>query len=248
MRRYQQIASKLLKTRVMEQYEPLKQYIPETKLLTEKSLHSMLNAYPVVYIKPDKGGGGAGIIRVKQTEKGLYELRFREKRFYLKAHQLWRAIYWRMTPAKKYLIQQGIDLLRIGGQPSDLRILLQKPGNRWEISGFIAKVAARGQFVTNYCKGGKPVRADKLFYHLFRGDEKAVKRLLDQLSQLALMTAKALNVRFRGLRELGIDAGIDYWGRIWILEVNTRPNFQMFRKAFGGNTYRRIVKNHRLLI
>lgn len=248
VRRYQQIASKLLKTRVMEKYEPLKFYIPETKLLTESSLYSMLHAHKMVFIKPDKGGGGSGIIRVKRTAKETYEVRFRNQRFFVKESQLWTAVRKRIFPNKAYLIQQGIDLVRVHGHPCDLRILLQKPRDRWEISGFVAKVAARGQFVTNYCKGGKPVRAVELFNYLLMGDEKAVRRLLYQLSEISLVTAKILNMRFPGLRELGIDVGLDRWGGIWILEVNTRPNFQMFRRVFGGSTYRRIVKNHRLVI
>ncbi len=248
VRRYQQIASKLLKTRVMERYEPLKFYIPETKLLSESSLYSMLFSHKMVFIKPDKGGGGSGIIRVKRTEKGSYEVRFRNQRLIVKEKQVWAAVRKRVLPTKVYLIQQGIDLVRVDGHPCDLRILLQKPRDRWEISGFVAKVAARGQFVTNYCKGGRPVRAVELFNYLLLGDEKAVRRLLYQLSQMSLTAAKILNMRFPGLRELGIDVGLDRWGGIWILEVNTRPNFKMFRKVFGGSTYRRIVKNHRLVI
>ena len=71
--RYQQIASKLLKTAVILNHPQLSSYIPETRWYSPEALHEMLEKYPVVYLKPDKGTGGGGIIRIRRINHYRFE-------------------------------------------------------------------------------------------------------------------------------------------------------------------------------
>lgn len=245
MRRYRQIASKALKTKVMMENPGLLPYIPKTTWYTPHTLDRMLAVFPTVFIKPDKGGGGAGILRVQKEREGRFQICFRKVCRSVERFRLAGMVNGLLIPGKRYLIQQGIDLARIQGRPVDIRILLQKPERKWVISGMVAKVAAQGQFVTNHSKGGKPVSLEKAFALIWGKETPVASFLLDQLKELALRTAFVLDSRFPGIKELGIDVGADQSGRLWIFEVNTRPQFQMFRKVQGPGFYTEILKRHR---
>jgi D-alanine-D-alanine ligase-like ATP-grasp enzyme len=68
------------------------------------------------------------------------------------------------------------------------------------------------------------------------------------LAKISYLTAEVLERRFPGLKELGIDVGLDWMGKPWIFEVNTRPYFRMFSKIRNPSMYRRIMNNHYRII
>lgn len=248
IRHYQQIASKLLKTRVLEKTESLRPFLPETRWYSSDTLKLMLKRYPIVYIKPDKGGGGGGILRVRKLEDDKYEVRFRACAKITTWSQLDGWLRSCFIAGKRYLIQQGINLATINGRPFDFRLLLQRPNKDWKLTGIVAKAAAPGRIVTNHCKGGKPVVAAEALLVAADGDLNTVERWVKMLVWLGLGTADALHAKFTGLRELGIDVGLDKNGRFWIFEVNTRPQFQMFKKIGNRSMYRKIMQFHRKIV
>jgi hypothetical protein len=243
IRHYQQIASKLLKTRVLEKTESLRPFLPETRRYSSDALKLMLKRYPSVYVKPDKGGGGGGILRVRKRGNDKYEVRFRTRT----QTTTWSQLDDRLrscSVGKRYLIQQGIELATIDDRPFDFRLLLQRPNKDWKLTGIVAKAAAPGRVVTNHCKGGKPFDAAKALLVAADGDQKTVERWVNVLVWLGMGTADALHAKFTGLRELGIDVGLDQNGRFWIFEVNTRPQFRMFKKIGDRSMYRKIMQFH----
>lgn len=245
---YQQIASKTLKTWVLQKNEAIRAYLPETNWYHPETLNEMLDKYGSVFIKPDKGGGGKGAIRLQKRSGQKVECRSLYESKVLPPTQIHDWIERRLNPTKKYIIQQGIHLATVKGRPFDLRIFLQKPDKEWKVNGICAKLAAPGKIVTNYCKGGQPYEAYKAFLEVTSHDKKKAKELFIELYFLSKEIAKTLNSRFTGLKELGIDAGIDNQLRIWIFEVNTRPNFKMFRYLPDPRMFIRICKTHRKLV
>ncbi|RAL23376.1 YheC/YheD family protein [Thermoflavimicrobium daqui] len=249
IRRYQQIASKALKTMVLLKHDSVKPYIPESGWYHQETLLSMLEKYTSVYIKPDKGGGGEGIIRIRQIQDEIYEYCSPYHcRYVVGKKQLIKAIDRKLSPLKRYIIQQGISLATIKDRPFDLRIFLQKPDEKWELTGMVAKIASPGQIVTNYCKGSRPCEVSRVLRYITRNNEKKMSELFYELYYLSKNVAKILNHRFNGLKELGIDVGIDKQNHIWIFEVNTRPRFKMFSKLVNPIMYNQIVKNHKKII
>ncbi len=247
IRRYQQIASKMLKTRVLQRDPSLRGVIPETLWYTRQNLEEMLERHRTVYVKPDKGGGGAGILRIEKRDEGRFRVCFRTRCREVDRRRLFAAVESCFSPEKHYLIQQGISLALYRGSPFDLRILLQKPGRRWIVSGMVAKVAASGRFVTNYCRGGHPLPVETALKAVVR---EPVERewMIRELHRMAERVAEVLNDRFPGLRELGIDVGLDRNGHPWIFEVNTRPQFKMFSKIGRRDLFAKILKYHRLIV
>lgn len=242
---FQQIASKGLKTMILERDKWVKSYIPKTVWYRDDHLLNMLDEFGTVFVKPDKGGGGVGIIRVKREKNGSVECKSLKHHKIVPIQRVIPLIKTYLNPAKRYLIQQGIPLAQINGRPFDIRLMLQRIDRDWELTGIAAKLAAPGKIVTNFCKGGKPYTARDAVAKACPVD--APKKMAE-LGKLAYRVAHVLSDRFRGLRELGIDAGIDKNGNIWIFEVNTRPTYGMFRKLKNLQMYYNIRRNRKLII
>ncbi|GGE05780.1 hypothetical protein GCM10011571_03630 [Marinithermofilum abyssi] len=247
MRPYRQIASKSLKTRVMQKHPVLRLFLPKTVWYSEDALLQMLRMFSVVYIKPDKGGGGAGILRVEKKGE-RYQASYRRQTRFANEAELIPLLEQGMLPNKRYIIQQGIDVARIDGRPFDLRLLMQKPDQHWIFSGMIAKVAAKGFFVTNRCKGGKPMAVRRALEEVWGKNSPAVQRIMEDCRRISMLTAEVLEQRFPGIRELGLDVGTDRNGRLWIFEVNTAPRFMLFRSIDDPHVYRNIMRRHRSVI
>ncbi|SMO68340.1 YheC/YheD family protein [Melghirimyces algeriensis] len=246
VRNYRQIASKALKNKVMEQHPLLRPYLPRTSWFSKEALDYWASRYPLLFIKPDKGGGGAGIIRIRRVN-GKWELAFRRSVRIVSKQDLYPTVEKLLLPYRNYLVQEGIHLASVQGRPFDIRIMMQKPKGRWIVSGMVAKVAAHGRFVTNHCKGGRPFRLERILHMMESEGSPAPQGLVQELEKVSLLTANVLESRFPGIKELGIDVALDQRGKIWILEVNTRPHFQMFRKIGKPILYQNILKFHRQL-
>ncbi|WP_368784377.1 YheC/YheD family protein, partial [Acinetobacter baumannii] len=52
-----------------------------------------------------------------------------------------------------------------------------------------------------------------------------------------------LEQRHGRLVELGIDIGIDRQGKVWLIEVNSKPGRASFRRIEGGKYYREVRLN-----
>jgi glutathione synthase/RimK-type ligase-like ATP-grasp enzyme len=245
---FQQIASKWLKTYIMSQDDELSRYLPQTARWHPNVLFKMLKQFGSVYLKPDKGGGGAGIIRVKLTDSHRYEVRYGIRRQVIVGETtLISYLRRRMQPHKRYLIQQGIRLAHVDGRPFDIRVVLQKPRDQWIVMGMAAKVAAKKKIVTNRANGGIAATVPKVLQAGFGWRDEHVRLVEHVLSRIALRTAAVLSTRFPGLRVLGLDVGIDVRGNVWIFEVNTRPQFRLFQQT-DPVRYRQIVRNQRQIV
>lgn len=103
----------------------------------------------------------------------------------------------------------------------------------------IAKVAAAGKAVTNYSQGATLVNVETALSRAGLEPQK-IKLTIALLTRLGDRTAAILNNNYQGLRELGLDIGIDRDARPWILEVNTRPQYIHGHKLFDH--YRKIIR------
>lgn len=67
------------------------------------------------------------------------------------------------------------------------------------------------------------------------------KRIEAELKQLGVKVAKSFDYHKDGFRELGLNVALDSTGKLWILEVNTRPQFYPLKNMKDKALYRRIV-------
>lgn len=255
----QRVASKWAKTQVLLQNQQVSPYIPLTQKYTRATLGNMLENTPLVYIKPDRGTYGNGVMNVQrhgepdapageQPAEGPpctgveYTLRYGiRSETYANLDALHLAIL-RHTRGKFYIIQQGIVTLKYEERQFDLRILTQKtPYRNWETTGIIGRVAAKNMIITNYHGGGSV----RLLNELLEGNvsPEEAPHLERKLYELGVATAQQLQTKFPGIKEIGLDVAIDEQLNPWILEVNTLPAIFPFKKFFKDKSiYRRIER------
>ena len=61
------VISKWAKTEALLVHDSIKPYIPRTMRMTAGNLRDMLEQLRMVYVKPDKGTYGGGVMRVEMT-------------------------------------------------------------------------------------------------------------------------------------------------------------------------------------
>jgi glutathione synthase/RimK-type ligase-like ATP-grasp enzyme len=180
----------------------------------------MLARYGMVVVKPVRGAGGIGVIKVEKRGS-TYRLTHKStSRTYSSFSGLQRAL--NATRKKRaYLIQRGIRLATIGGRPIDYRVKYVKENGRWTYRSMVGRLARPGLFVTNLCRGGTQLTAAQGISRSLSG--KLVKAKKREMRHLTNASTMLLESRFPGIGSLGYDYGIDRNGHIWMLEVNTRP-------------------------
>lgn len=237
------VVSKWKKTVELLKNESLRAHIPKTVRMTKDSLLAMLHEFHMVYVKPDIGTFGNGVMKVewKSELSDSYKYQLGEKaRSFVNYDSMYKDIE-RRTKSRSYLVQKGIHLLKYNKRRFDIRIMVQKNLNKeWETTGWIGRVAHPRKIVTNYHSGGKLMPVEKLFKGRIKETEK--KHFQQQFKQLGTRVAQQLHKRYPGIKEIGIDVAVDENIAPWILEVNTKPDPYIFRSLANKAIFGRIMR------
>lgn len=225
------VYNKWIKTKILLKSPSLSHFVPVTRLLRPQTLRSMLETYKMVYIKPVYGMKGIGVIRIEWNEsdtalpfKYQYETTIKQFKEFSQMYQDLKPI----ISGKKYMIQQGIRLLKYNSRIFDIRVLTQRiPPYNWKVTGIIGRVAVHNKIVTNVHRGGELKEFDELLSS-FMSDSKRI-RFQQLLKILSLKAARSMSRRYPGVGELGIDIAVDEQFKPWILEINTAPDLTIFR-------------------
>ncbi|MCD9022774.1 YheC/YheD family protein [Cohnella silvisoli] len=234
----QYVGSKWRKTVALLRRKSLRSIIPRTVAFNRPQLLMMLKEFKMVYVKPDTGAQGKGVMRVEKSD-GHYRFQLGKRvRFYLSYNPMYEAIR-KETKGRKYLVQRGVHLLKYKGRRFDLRVMVQlNPRKVWETTGIIGRVAAPRKIVTNYHDGGTPMAVSRLLgSHI---NKRALRRTVRSLESIGVTAGLAMRKKFRRVYEIGVDVGMDRSMTPWILEVNTAPDPFIFRKLPDPSVFRKI--------
>ncbi|CQR54734.1 YheC/YheD family endospore coat-associated protein [Paenibacillus riograndensis] len=221
------------KTEVFEalaQDATLQRYLPESHALKGFAiLKKMCGTYNSVFLKPVRGSLGKGILRISKDESGSYRLLSTtpmgtRKQTYPSLAKLFQSVAPKMKTTR-YQIQQGLPLLELGRRPVDFRALVQKNGTgKWGVTSIVARTAGSNHFVSNLARGGTLSTAREAIAKssLPSGVKENTQVLLPRA---ALAIARGVETYIPAhFGELGIDLALDQSGRIWLLEVNSKPS------------------------
>ncbi|MCC3374629.1 YheC/YheD family protein [Cohnella sp. REN36] len=214
------LASKWVKTAALLSNREVAMHIPATRVLSPGNLRGMLAAYGMVVIKPIRGAGGLGVIKVTK-HGGRYSAKYMSQTRTFRSFSLLYRHLGRIRRRRAYLIQKGIHLATIGGRPIDYRVKFVKKAGGWRFRSMVGRLARPGLFVTNLCRGGSRMSAAQGIRRSLSPGQVDVKK--QEMRHLTQVATSILETRFPGIGQLGYDYGIDQKGHIWILEVNTRP-------------------------
>ncbi|MFS0870049.1 YheC/YheD family protein [Paenibacillus xylanilyticus] len=188
-----------------------------------------------LFFKPVSGTHGKETFRLThENAKSSWTMEGRDKnneRFY-------RTFYTRHTLSawlesqiadRQWIMQPYLDLSH-DRHPFDIRALVQKNGHgQWTLTGCMVREGAEGSLTSNLHGGGKahPARP----YLLNRYGDIRTDILLESISRAAALIPPLLESQFGRLAELGLDFGVDSKGRLWLLEVNSKPGRSSFAEA-----------------
>ncbi|MGO4539826.1 YheC/YheD family endospore coat-associated protein [Paenibacillus sp. 2TAB19] len=212
--------------------ETVARYLPESHLLRNYTmLNAMCSRYSSVFLKPIRGSLGKGIIRITRGESNNGYLAMfatasgSRKQLFTNLEKLFSTISTKMKTIR-YQIQQGLQLIEIQKRPVDFRALVQKNAKgTWAITSIVARTAGDQHFVSNLARGGTLSTAAEAIgkSNLQNGINKQEASV--RLRQAALHIAKGVDTQIPAhFGELGIDLAMDTNGRVWLLEVNSKPS------------------------
>lgn len=239
-RRPKWLKSKLMKKNWLARNAAILAHIPSTQPFTSTTLRSMLKRSSMVYIKPDIGTWGKGIMKVKRIHQ-KYVLYTQSQQLVFQTVNHLYAYIKRIIGPRKYLVQKGIDLLTYRGRKFDIRVMIQRnPLRQWEATGIIGRLAHPKRIVTNFHAGGKAM----MIQHLLKNHmpTSQIIRLKRRLYRLGVLAAKQLSKRFNKLNAVGMDIAMDRTLYPYILEVNTRPDTEIFNAINNKQMYRKVIR------
>lgn len=190
---------------------------------------SFLYRCPDVYMKPIHGSLGIGILRLRRKPDGQVLYQMKKKGGGLTqgtAGSISEFLKQFATRLRRgpYLIQETLHLKTWQGRPFDIRMLLQKDSTgKWNRTKTFCRIAQDGDITSNLSTGGDALAVKALLKEVLPG-AKAVNRVMRELSRIAEDVPAVLEASMEGtLGELGLDLGLDENGRIWVIEINSKP-------------------------
>lgn len=204
----------------------IRQFLPDTALLNQASLHQFLEKYSSVYIKPDTRHGGNGVILASKTENGysFTAIKGRKAESESDIHtvdELYRKVVKRSID-DRYIVQQAISLATINHRPYDIRsMMMRKPREKWTFYGYFAKVAGPVQIITNVCRsGGYVITIEEALRKSLNLTPAQIELKKQSMLELSHKISNRFNKYKASTTQIGIDFALDGKGKIWIIEVN----------------------------
>ena len=200
----------------------LKNFLPELSSFTGDVFKDMLNRYPTLFLKPNHGSKGRGIVRIRKRPDGIHIENDHFQHIFPSSVDALRFLQ-DIVQSKDYVLQEGIPLIKMDGKTVDFRILTHKEDeNRWKITSIVARTSKENGFITNLSKGGTKEPLKKILDIFFQKEQrKEIERLM---RELVLSVSHEMDRHFPDcFIELGIDVGITGAGKMFIIEINSKP-------------------------
>jgi glutathione synthase/RimK-type ligase-like ATP-grasp enzyme len=220
-------------------------FLPDTAPSSLSGLHSFMEKYPSLLLKPSKGSVGEGIIKLDREDSGAYwKITYKSgKRLIVKVvpSRLVYTLLRKHIREVNYIIQETIRLASYQGALFDIRVSVQKNGRgEWQVTGVVGKVARAGHYLSNVAQGGKIVPLTELFKQLPHLD---LSQFSENLQKTALKITHYLDGRLPHLADVGYDFGLDEEGRLYFIEMNSRDQRYSLSKVEDPDAWKRTYEN-----
>lgn len=202
-------------------------HLPATFLYRDVSIMELLNHYGALYLKACQGYHGRKVYKVTLEHGGIY-------RFYhhtVKAKETFtdqNAFQDKLNQLigkREYIVQEEIAKMKMPGDNYfDIRVLVQKNINGvWGITNTVSRITNR--FFENTSIFEKAEFTDRLLTRL-RVPRR--KRIIAELHEISLKAAFYLEQKLGHLGELSVDFILDPSGKLYIIEVNGKPQRKVY--------------------
>lgn len=217
-------------------------HVPDTYLYEESEFPALLERYKLLFIKPLYGSMGKFVYRAELTDNGEVHVALHSltAQFICGGIEEAQELLARHLGNQKYLVQQGVRTALLDRKHYDIRVLMQKSGNgEWAVSNIASRVAYRHYFNTAVCES--ILDAAAVLSRVFEASElDGVRHTLHEMSMTAAKEAES-NMGLLG--ELSVDYVVDPRKKLWIIELNGKPNKSIYNEfkafAFRKRIYQR---------
>lgn len=215
--------------RIFKKNPELVPYLPETRLINSfRQVDLMAKKYRAVYLKPVNGTQGKNIIKVSKNKKSSgYCYQYHSNGSLCKGNasdllQLQKQLRPVMA-GRSYLVQKEISLLRYEGGIVDIRVMVQKDHNgRWDVTGMACRVGKQGAITSNISSGGSGKKVETVLKKSFSGS-KQINHIMETIIFVCINAAQSIEDYLGNCGEMGVDIGVDRFGKVWFIEANLRP-------------------------
>lgn len=240
------IAGKWSMHRIFYRHKILKHHLPVTvPYVHAGTIKKWLNIYDKAILKPVNGSRGCGIILIEKTNTGGYNAKGRDVVNRMIRHHFdsfSHVILWikNFIQHRSYLIQQYLDLSDQHQRTYDIRVLVQKnEKGLWQFTGTAVRVGTLHSLTSNLHGGGTAMETITFLKTIFQ--TKLSTKLYNTICFLSSIIPPYLETYFGRLAELGIDFGVDRNGRVWIMEVNSKPGRTIFERIGNQTAQKKAV-------
>jgi YheC/D like ATP-grasp len=220
---------------ILKQNPELHPFLPPTRLYQSPTdVFECIAKYRGAVTKPNGGSHGRGVAAIIPAQEG-YLVRGRDQQNLIVSRYLkndrelssWLDSFIRQS---RYIVQPYLSLYTSDRRPFDIRILIQKNEHmQWEVTGMAVRTGKPKSITSNLHGGGEAINIQS-FLETHYGQQE-MDLILAQLYQISETVPHTIEAHHGTLVELGLDIGIDRLGRIWILEVNSKPGRTIFLKT-----------------
>ncbi|MBT9158711.1 MAG: Endospore coat-associated protein YheD [Firmicutes bacterium] len=217
--------------RALFKHADVQEHIPHTMILRHvDDLAFMIKKYGYVFVKPDMGSQGKGVVAIKGTANGFscHGRDHQNMPFSVSVTSLSAVLALARTASqrKRLLVQQGLNLNHLRGRTFDIRAVVQKDHEgKWQVTGTAVRMGRPNSVTSNLHGGGSAVRTEGLLRNLFA--EKSAQ-IMAVLSRLAVSIPELMDRELGRYGELGLDFGVDRDGKVWLIEANSKPGRTIF--------------------
>ncbi len=214
------------------QQSSLSSYVPKTLQYNEVNITEQLEINNLLFIKPIYGSKGASVYRIERLEN---------EDIHISLHSLAPSVICRKNESiqekldelfqnKNFLVQQGIQMSPLNRQYFDIRVLVQKGKvGQWMISNITCRVAYERYFNTSMCE--RVYDTAEILQQLYTS-EKATE-ILQSLNEVSVKAAQEAETLMGTLGELSVDFVMDKHSKLWIIELNGKPQKNIYEDLKG---------------
>lgn len=221
---------------LLKREQCLSPYLPHTLSYNgSESLNQALSLFDgKLFLKPSGGSHGKHTLYVHCTgnEETVLQGRDRSNSIFKMTLPTCELSSWvkKFTGRRRFIIQPYLKLTSCAGKPYDVRVLVQKNARgRWATTGMAVRQGPAEGMTSNLHGGGTALPVPSFLESQFSAP--VSDNIIACINQLSDLIPPILEGGFGRLGELGIDFGIDCFGKVWLLEVNSKPGRRAFRQT-----------------
>lgn len=228
--------------------EWLVHHLPETVPYDQENAARLLAAHKVVYFKPCRGLNGKGVYRAETKQSGEIHISQHHVEPELIAPDAlqFHEMMQRKIGQTSYIVQAGIEPRMCDDQHFDIRVLAQKKrSGSWSVTNVVSRLAHKGCFNTSMC--AKVVESEHVLRRMYPPEK--VKTIMRSVYDISLRSAEIMEIHAGyHLGEVSVDSVLDNDGHLWIIEVNGKPQKDLYDGLRNRNAvYQRPMQYARYL-